>query len=70
MVSILVRRSQVNFYHLLYVRDTVQSTGMLVNRVLPFTAANCVIRVFRHALSLDEVYPIHNLGWNFVDSFA
>lgn len=34
--------------------DTVQSTGMLVNRVLPFTAANCVIRVFRHALSLDE----------------
>ncbi|KAH0831959.1 hypothetical protein J3R83DRAFT_12847 [Lanmaoa asiatica] len=34
--------------------DTVQSTGMLVNRMLPFTDSNTAIKVFRHALSLDE----------------
>lgn len=34
--------------------DTVQSTGVLVNRVLPFTDSNTSIRVFRQALALDE----------------
>ncbi|KIK82658.1 hypothetical protein PAXRUDRAFT_832164 [Paxillus rubicundulus Ve08.2h10] len=34
--------------------DTVQSTGVLVNRVLPFTDSNTAIRVFRQALALDE----------------
>ncbi|KAH7885398.1 hypothetical protein F5I97DRAFT_1380503 [Phlebopus sp. FC_14] len=34
--------------------DTVQSTGLLMNRSLPFTDCNASIRVFRHALSLDE----------------
>ncbi|KAG9315877.1 hypothetical protein JVU11DRAFT_3526 [Chiua virens] len=34
--------------------DTVQSTGVLVSRSLPFTESNTAIRVFRHALSLDE----------------
>ncbi|KAG8214503.1 hypothetical protein J3R82DRAFT_9559 [Butyriboletus roseoflavus] len=34
--------------------DTVQSTGILVSRMLPFTESNNVIKVFRHALSLDE----------------
>ncbi|KAF8843330.1 hypothetical protein BDN67DRAFT_897217 [Paxillus ammoniavirescens] len=34
--------------------DTVQSTGVLVNRILPFTDSNTSIRVFRQALALDE----------------
>ncbi|KAF8443037.1 hypothetical protein L210DRAFT_3643925 [Boletus edulis BED1] len=34
--------------------DTVQSTGMLINRILPFTNSNSAVKVFRHALSLDE----------------
>jgi len=34
--------------------DTVQSTGVLVSRSLPFTDSNTSIRIFRHALSLDE----------------
>ncbi|KAL4073212.1 hypothetical protein V8B97DRAFT_198361 [Scleroderma yunnanense] len=34
--------------------DTVQSTGMLISRSLPFTDGNTAIRTFRHALSLDE----------------
>jgi len=34
--------------------DTVQSTGVLYSRTLPFTSSNTAIRVFRHALSLDE----------------
>ncbi|KAI9573688.1 hypothetical protein HD554DRAFT_919791 [Boletus coccyginus] len=34
--------------------DTVQSTGVLVNRVLPFTDSSSAVKVFRHALSLDE----------------
>ncbi|KIJ64423.1 hypothetical protein HYDPIDRAFT_28368 [Hydnomerulius pinastri MD-312] len=34
--------------------DTVQSTGILINRVLPFTDSNTCIRVFRQALALDE----------------
>ncbi|KAF9242615.1 hypothetical protein BU15DRAFT_43880 [Melanogaster broomeanus] len=34
--------------------DTVESTGVLVNRTLPFTASNTSIRVFRQALALDE----------------
>jgi len=36
------------------VRDTVQSTGSLLSRNLPFTDSNTAIRTFRHALSLDE----------------
>jgi hypothetical protein len=34
--------------------DTVSSVGMIYGRTLPFTAANSAVRVFRHALSLDE----------------
>ncbi|KAI6147467.1 hypothetical protein BKA82DRAFT_495935 [Pisolithus tinctorius] len=34
--------------------DTVQSTGILVHRSLPFTDSNTFITTFRHALSLDE----------------
>ncbi|PIL31232.1 hypothetical protein GSI_05930 [Ganoderma sinense ZZ0214-1] len=34
-------------------RDTVCSVG-LIHRQLPFTVSNTAIRVFRHALSLDE----------------
>jgi len=34
--------------------DTVASVGLLYGRNLPFTANNEAIRVFRHALSLDE----------------
>ena len=36
-------------------RDTVASVGLIYGRNLPFTAANSAVRVFRHALSLDEV---------------
>lgn len=36
-------------------RDTVDSVGILWGRTLPFTAGNKAIRVFRHALALDEV---------------
>ena len=36
-------------------RDTVQSTGILHSRALPFTNSNTGIRTFRHAVSLDEV---------------
>ena len=36
-------------------RDTVASVGLLYGRNLPFTTNNEGIRVFRHALSLDEV---------------
>ena len=35
-------------------RDTVASVGLLYGRNLPFTTNNDAIRVFRHALSLDE----------------
>ncbi|KAG1742356.1 uncharacterized protein EDB91DRAFT_1336135 [Suillus paluster] len=34
--------------------DTVQSTGMLLSRSLPFTNCNTLIKTFRHALALDE----------------
>ncbi|EGN98587.1 hypothetical protein SERLA73DRAFT_169524 [Serpula lacrymans var. lacrymans S7.3] len=34
--------------------DTVQSTGILMNRSLPFTDSNTSIRTFRQALALDE----------------
>ncbi|EPT01124.1 hypothetical protein FOMPIDRAFT_1087437, partial [Fomitopsis schrenkii] len=34
--------------------DTVDSVGILWGRTLPFTAGNKAIRVFRHALALDE----------------
>lgn len=34
--------------------DTVQSTGVLLSRSLPFTDSNTSIKTFRHALALDE----------------
>lgn len=34
--------------------DTVQSTGVLWSRNLPFTDSNTLIKTFRHALALDE----------------
>ncbi|KAI6128787.1 hypothetical protein EV401DRAFT_840498 [Pisolithus croceorrhizus] len=34
--------------------DTVQSTGILFSRSLPFTDSNTFVTTFRHALSLDE----------------
>ncbi|EMD39907.1 hypothetical protein CERSUDRAFT_81231 [Gelatoporia subvermispora B] len=34
--------------------ETVESTGILWTRSLPFTASNTTIKTFRHALSLDE----------------
>ncbi|KAI6030583.1 hypothetical protein F5J12DRAFT_903043 [Pisolithus orientalis] len=34
--------------------DTVQSTGILMSRSLPFTDSNTFATTFRHALSLDE----------------
>ncbi|EIW81218.1 hypothetical protein CONPUDRAFT_104467 [Coniophora puteana RWD-64-598 SS2] len=34
--------------------DTVQSTGVLMSRSLPFTNSNQTVKTFRHALSLDE----------------
>ncbi|KAI6147469.1 hypothetical protein BKA82DRAFT_495980 [Pisolithus tinctorius] len=34
--------------------DTVQSTGILISRSLPFTDSNTFVTTFRHALSLDE----------------
>ena len=36
-------------------RDTVASVGFLVSRSLPFVTVNNTIKVFRHALALDEV---------------
>ena len=41
--------------HLLSDRDTVASVGFLVSRSLPFVTVNTTIKVFRHALALDEV---------------
>ena len=35
--------------------DTVSSVGVVSGRSLPFSNMNSGIRVFRHALSLDEV---------------
>ncbi|EEB98525.1 hypothetical protein MPER_01948, partial [Moniliophthora perniciosa FA553] len=34
--------------------DTVASVGLIMTRTLPFTNSNKGIRIFRHALSLDE----------------
>ncbi|KAG6330897.1 hypothetical protein ID866_8191 [Astraeus odoratus] len=34
--------------------DSVQSTGILFSRSLPFTDSNTCIKTFRHALALDE----------------
>ncbi|KAI9444640.1 hypothetical protein H4582DRAFT_832941 [Lactarius indigo] len=34
--------------------DTVASTGIIVGETLPFAGVNTTIRVFRHALALDE----------------
>jgi uncharacterized protein (DUF2235 family) len=34
--------------------DTVQSTGVLWSRSLPFSDSNTLIKTFRHALALDE----------------
>jgi len=36
-------------------RDTVASVGVIMGRSLPFVDVNTTIRVFRQALSLDEV---------------
>lgn len=36
-------------------RDTVSSTGLLYSKQLPFTSSTTAIKVFRHALALDEV---------------
>jgi uncharacterized protein (DUF2235 family) len=36
-------------------RDTVASVGIVSGHTLPFVDANTTIRVFRQALSLDEV---------------
>ena len=36
-------------------RDTVASVGFLWSQTLPFVDTNASIRVFRQALSLDEV---------------
>jgi hypothetical protein len=36
-------------------RDTVASVGVIAGRTLPFVDVNTTIRVFRQALSLDEV---------------
>lgn len=55
MVSVVKVPQVCNFFYLLAVRDTVQSTGVLINRILPFTDSNTDIKRFRHALSLDEV---------------
>lgn len=38
--------------------DTVASVGVIASRTLPFTNSNSSIRVFRHALALDEVRSI------------
>jgi uncharacterized protein (DUF2235 family) len=35
------------------IRDTVNSVG-IIPRHLPFTTSNTVVRIFRHAISLDE----------------
>lgn len=35
-------------------RDTVSSVGDVIPTTLPFTRSNTSIRVFRHALALDE----------------
>ncbi|KDQ14785.1 hypothetical protein BOTBODRAFT_174609 [Botryobasidium botryosum FD-172 SS1] len=34
--------------------DTVSSVGLIIPRNLPFTSDNTVVKIFRHALSLDE----------------
>jgi hypothetical protein len=36
-------------------RETIMSVGVVMGRSLPFVNVNTTIRVFRHALSLDEV---------------
>lgn len=36
-------------------RDTVSSTGVVMDKCLPFAGVNTTIRVFRQALALDEV---------------
>ena len=41
-----------------YLRDTVASVGLFSTRTLPFVGANNTIRVFRQALSLDEVREV------------
>lgn len=48
-IEILVFRRLISFIP----RDTVNSVGMFPHR-LPFTMANSGIRVYRHAVSLDE----------------
>lgn len=42
-----------NQYLFIYLRDTVDSVGIIPKR-LPFTTSNTIVRTFRHAISLDE----------------
>ena len=57
--------SQFNRCHIytdgLFFRDTVASVGIITTRSLPFVSSNSAIRIFRHALSLDEVSPFTNV---------
>ena len=41
-------------------RDTVASVGHFYSPTLPFVGSNDMIKVFRHALSLDEVRMSHD----------
>ena len=50
-------------------RDTVASVGIVMGRGLPFVGSNTTIRVFRHALSLDEVCDTVHRTSTRVDTF-
>ena len=39
-------------------RDTVASVGIILSKSLPFVTTNTAIRVFRQAISLDEVCTV------------
>lgn len=43
-------------------RDTVESVGVIMTKSLPFVSTNGAIKVFRHALSLDEVCTLFPSG--------
>lgn len=45
--------------------DTVDSVGFIRGKELPFTKSNRSVKVFRHALSLDERRAkFHQFGWH------
>jgi hypothetical protein len=48
-------RKEWKLNRLIINRDTVSSVGLVMSRSLPFVEVNTTIRVFRQALSLDEV---------------